>query len=207
MTAVNAIPDDDGWLGGPVDELPLYVTGIVASHVRGRSADGRVTPGAGRWAGGSRAAAPALACWRTATDPSGAAGAPATLVITRIIGVAPELAETTVGAWWRALGPRAVIKVTNRYVMLGAPVHDGYPTVICHLPATIRRSWRSRAVHLELGLAAWSSSDTEIDLRPRRRVGPLSRYFRVGHAIVDRVADDLHDLAGRPAPRRGARAM
>jgi hypothetical protein len=64
--------------------------------------------------------------------------------------------------------------------------------------AALHLGHRWRSVRLELGLAAWSASQTEFDLRPEAVVsgsGRRRRYFAVGQRLIDRLAGEVLDVA------------
>jgi hypothetical protein len=118
-----------------------------------------------------------------------------TLVISRVIGLAPAVSEAALNRWWHARSPRAVVDAGYGQLQLGPPVHRPDDGSLCHMSADLHRRFRWRSVHLELDLTPWSSSRTELNLRPRRRLHNLARYFCAGQATLDRIAAELIQLA------------
>jgi hypothetical protein len=134
----------------------------------------------------------------------GGRGASQTLVMTRVIGLAPEVTEAALDGWWEAHAARAVVDLGHDHLKLGPPA--GRPIGgLRRMPADLHR-WSGWPEHLELELNPWSLSQTELSLRPRRRLHNLARYFRTGQAILDRMAAELCAYSLQLGEGKGARS-
>jgi hypothetical protein len=116
-----------------------------------------------------------------------------TLVISRIIELAPAVSEATLDSWWQAQ-PSGGLDAGHGRLQLGPPVHQPGDGSLCHMSGDLRRR-RWSSLHLQLELTPWSSSRSELSLRPRRRLRNVARYFCAGQATLDRIATDLMKLA------------
>jgi hypothetical protein len=115
----------------------------------------------------------------------------------RVISVPGDRLPSVLRAWWRE-GADDGRMVVHRRLRLGPPNVDAG---IWSMRGRLRRlpcHW----VPVELDLWAHSTYNTRVVLRPKRRVHASSRYFRIGHAVVDRLTEDLTRLAGAPSVRR-----
>lgn len=195
MTPVGS---ETGWSGGALDDLPCYVSEDDGDAPRSRPmartvARLRSPTGASRgWVPGT---APVFAAHSTTTSTFGGARAGIVVVISRVVSIAPDQAETTLRQWWGDLGSGGAVAVDDELVQVGSPVHDGGWPVLCRLSADLPRSWRRSGLHLQLDVLAWSSWDTALDLRPCGSTSPTTRYFRTGHALLDRITADLRGAA------------
>jgi hypothetical protein len=122
---------------------------------------------------------------------------PPYLIISRVIDLAPAAAMAALDAWWSAHPAPAVIQLgTDRLVLHAVEATRG-PFSSCRIRGALSFHGEWRSLRLELGLAAWSASRTELDMRPsggmpgRRR---RRRYFAVGQHLVDRLAGEMQQL-------------
>jgi hypothetical protein len=113
-----------------------------------------------------------------------------TLVLSRVIGLAPAATEAALDRWWKAHSTRAVVDVGHDHLKLGPPVACSAGG-LCRMPADLHPWSGWPREHLEIELNPWSLSQTELTLRPRRRLHNLARYFYAGPAILDQMANEL----------------
>jgi hypothetical protein len=118
-----------------------------------------------------------------------------TLVISRVIGLAPSVSEAALDGWWKARSPRVVVHAGHDHLELRPPIHRRDGGGICHISGDLRRRSRWSSMHLELELTPWSSSRTELHLRPCQRLHGTARYFGAGQAILDRIVAELTEFA------------
>ena len=118
-----------------------------------------------------------------------------TLVISRLIGLAPAVTEAALDGWWHERSPRVVVQAGPDRVELGPPDHHRAGGVTCRLSCDLHRRARWRCLHLELEVTPWSSSRTELHLRPLRRLRSTNRYFDAGQEVLDRIAAELTEFA------------
>jgi hypothetical protein len=118
-----------------------------------------------------------------------------TFVISRVIELAPAVSEAALDSWWQAQPSGALVDAGYGRLQLGPPIHQPGDGSLCHMSGNLRRRHRWRSVHLQLELTPWSSSRSELSLRPRRRLHNITRYFWAGQATLDRIAADLIELA------------
>jgi hypothetical protein len=115
--------------------------------------------------------------------------------------VAPAAAEAALDRWWSAHADRPVIELDHDYLKLGAPLHQP-PGRLCRMPAALQHPAHGHRERLELELTPWSASQTELTLRPRRRLHNAVRYFGAAPGLLDRMAELLTGIATGPAGLR-----
>ena len=120
-----------------------------------------------------------------------------TLVMTRILPLPPATAVDSLMAWWRRRAGSAVAFGSVRFDVLAPDVVEDCCDV-CRMGVRLHRPFQWRDTPLELELSPWSSTLTEVDLRPLRwRTSPSERYFAAGHALLHKLERDLIAQAGR----------
>ena len=114
-------------------------------------------------------------------------------VITRVVNVTPDWAELSLPS---TLSGLPALRVSSRVVV------DDYLGPSRRLQGTLvsRRGWFS--IPVELQLAAWSNTTTELTLRPRRngrRPGWARWYLSAGTALMDHLVAGSSGAARSPA--------
>jgi hypothetical protein len=63
------------------------------------------------------------------------------------------------------------------------------------MPAALQHRSHGHRERLELELSPWSVWQTELTLRPRRRLHNAVRYFSAAPGLLDRMAEELTRIA------------
>jgi hypothetical protein len=133
-------------------------------------------------------------------------GGNTTLVMTRVVPLAPSVAVDALTAWFRDRHGGPIIYGRSHFD-LGEPAVNPNSCDECRMNVAHHRSLTWRPTLLEIEMSPWSSSLTELDLRPKRwKVSPSESYFAAGHALLDLLERALaRQAARRPVLRpRGA---
>lgn len=93
---------------------------------------------------------------------------------------------------------------------LGVPSADAraVPWSLRHVTGMLRSRRGSYRIRVELDLLPWSDSRTELGLRPVRRWPPVllspDPYYWHGANALERLVEEMHDLAGAPSAIRSS---
>jgi hypothetical protein len=153
--------------------------------------------------------AEAFATWVwLGTAPAMAAPYPASLIITRRIALSPAATVAAVTRWWREHEQSPVLAAGGDWLELGTPDGFGSLGCLCRLPARLHLKWAWPAVALEIDVAPWSASETEVDFRAEgtiRGEHRRRRFFAAGHSLADRLAQEMLDQPARSGQGPGFR--
>ena len=184
--------DADWWDAARVAALPAYL----------------LEPSSGSPLDSSRAvhhgSAEASATWvwlaaSPGPTPATMAPYPAALIITRRIGLSPPATVDAVKRWWREHEHRPVLTPAGDRLELGTPCRSGDFGCLCRIRGRLHLKWAWPAVALEIDVAPWSASETEVDLRAEgtiRGEHRRRRFFAAGHCLADRLAEEMMTTAG-----------
>ena len=114
----------------------------------------------------------------------------------RVISVPGDRLPAVLRTWWRQGAADDGSLLVHRRLRLDPPHVD---TGIWCMRGRLRRL-PCRWVPVELDVWPHSSYRTRLVLRPRRRVHVSRRWFRVGHAVLDRLTEDLVRLSALDPP-------
>ena len=143
------------------------------------------------------------------TAPAIVAPYPASLVITRRIGLSPAATLEAVTRWWRDHEQGPVLAAGGDWLELGRPNGFGNLGCLCRLPGRLHLKWAWPAVAMEVDVAPWSASETEVDLRAEgtiRGEHRRRRFFSAGHSLADRLAQEMLATASSPGHGPGRKA-
>jgi len=145
------------------------------------------------------------AAWSVIVPSSGARGGRGStpLVMTRIVPLVPSVAVDALMGWFRARNG-SPITFRHSYFGLSEPAVRHGSLEECRMNVQHHRSLAWRPTVLEIEISPWSSSLTELDLRPLRwKVSPSEAYFAAGHALLDMLERAMAaHAARRPVLRR-----
>jgi hypothetical protein len=185
---VAIVPEADWWDASRVAALPAYLSEPPTLDLSGTPDRPHV----------ERREPPATWAW-LATTPTPAAIYPASLIISRRIGLPPAATVEAVTRWWRDHERFPVLAVGADWLELGTPDGNGGIGCMCRLPGRLHLKWAWPPVAMEVDLAPWSASETEVDLRPEgtiRGEHRRRRFFAAGHCLADRLAEEMLTTAG-----------
>ena len=180
--------DGDWWDAARVAALPAYL-----SEPRPR-----LPPAPAHQQHHHRREPPATWAW-LATTPTTVAAYPPPLIITRRICLPPATTVAAVTRWWRDHERFPVLSVGPDWLELGTPDGVGGIGCLCRLPGRLHLKWAWPPVAIEVDVAPWSASETEVDLRPEgaiRGVHRRRRFFAAGHCLADRLTQEMLTTAG-----------
>ena len=143
----------------------------------------------------ARARRPPPATW--AIVPGSRTGGSTTLVMTRVVPLAPSVAVDALTGWFR---DRHGCPITygHSHFELAEPSVNPNSCDECRMHVAHHRILAWRPTLLEIELTPWSRSLTELDLRPKRwKVSPNESYFAAGHALLDLLERALARQAAR----------
>ncbi len=163
-----------------VDDLPLYLV------------EPKVRP--------SRSGPASSMAWAAMMPSVGGAVRGSTMVMTRIVPLVPSAAVDALLSWWQRHDGTAVV-YGRCYFEMTLPSLQPESCDQCQMHVRLHRQYHWRGTPLEVELSPWSSSQTEVDLRPLRwRVAPSDSYYAAGHAFLDVLERALvRQVASRPA--------
>ena len=164
------------------DDLPLYL------------GEPKVAP--------SRASPASSSAWAVVPN-MGGAGRGSTMVMTRIVPLVPSVAVDALLSWWQGRDGSPVVYGRSHFD-LAFPALRPEACDQCQMRIKLHRPCRWRDTPLELELSPWSSSLTEVDLRPLRwKVAPSESYYAAGHAFLDMLERAMvRQVARRPVFNR-----
>jgi hypothetical protein len=181
---VAGVPEADWWDAARVAALPAYLPDQYPNHrwrPTDRSAQDKTEP-------------PAAWAWLSVTPPATVVVYPASLIITRRIGLPPATTVAAVTRWWRDHERFPVLSVGADWLELGTPDRTASIGCLCRLPGRLHLKWAWPPVAMEVDLAPWSASETEVDLRPERAIRGehrRRRFVAAGHSLADRLAEEM----------------
>ena len=186
-----------GSAAGEIDALPMYVLEDE------REARHRLrqlgTAVRGQWRA-LASATPSASPWPTMQRQPLIAQAPAMLVVTRVIDLAPQVAVEAFDRWWADADGSPRLTVGGDELEVVRP-HRAASSTSCLLRVRTRLHHPARWVptqRLDLEVLSWSPVRTELDLRP---IGPIRRthhFFAVGHDLLSAVAAQLFARSDAP---------
>jgi hypothetical protein len=123
---------------------------------------------------------------------------PAALIITRRVGLSPSATVEAVRRWWQEHEHRPVLTAAGDWLELGTSGGPAEFGCLCRMRARLHLKWAWPAVGLEIDVAPWSASETEVDLRAEgtiRGEHRRRRFFSAGHCLADRLAEEVMTTA------------
>lgn len=133
----------------------------------------------------------------------GGAGRGSTLVMTRIVPLAPSVAVDALLSWWQGRDGAPIVFRRSHFA-LAVPALRPESFEECQMPVRLHRPCRLRDTQLEVELSPWSATLTELDLRPLRwKLAPSESYYAAGHALLDLLQRGMmHQVDRRPVFNR-----
>jgi hypothetical protein len=161
------------------DDLPLYLD------------EPKVRP--------SRSSPASSVAWAAMAPSVGGAGRGSTMVMTRIVPLVPSVAVDALLSWWQRRNGSPVV-YGRCYFDLTSPSVRPQSCDECQMRVRLHRPCHWRDTPLEVELSPWSSSLTEVDLRPLRwKIAPSESYYAAGHALLDMLERAMvRQVATRP---------
>jgi hypothetical protein len=115
-------------------------------------------------------------------------------VFTRMIRMRRSGLATALDGWW-ATAARADAVLVRRRLLLGPP--QGNASAGWVMVGRVRHLTTLRSVPVVVELWPIHEAFTKVTMTPQIDVRPSKRYFRLGHAVLDRLETDLSEAAER----------
>jgi hypothetical protein len=115
-------------------------------------------------------------------------------VFARMVPLPRDGLAAALDAWWAAEAKTGAVTVQRR-LRLGPP--EGDASAGWTMGGRLRRLTTLHWVPVTLELWPTLADFTIVTMTPRVRIHTSNRYFRVGHATLDRLCDDLGEISAR----------